>query len=264
MQTIGFFVVIVSVTAAVVYKLWSKKGTQYDPETYEDKPFPPEWEEVLQREVSYYRVLPNDRKQIFRDKVQRFINTKSITGGGAVHITTELLVLTAASAVIPIMGLKGWPYYSLEEVVLVPDNVRNPSDVKSLERSNILGMVMGEYASHTVFLSADALVAGFKDRKDSQNVGIHEFAHMIDGDDGQVDGIPALYMPKELIPEWKALMEEKIELIEEGKSKIDPYAATNDQEFFAVLSEAFFENPSRVKNEMPKVYNILSKVYHQV
>lgn len=261
--TVLFSVILVG-AALLMYKLWSKKGTQYDIDDIENTPFPPEWEKVLQKGVHYFNDLNDADKELFRKKVLRFIHTKRITGSGAVKVTTELQVLTAASAVIPVLRLKGWPYFSLSEVVLTPDNVRDPSDVKSMERTNILGMVYNNNSSdHTVFLSEQALRHGFSIGNDSRNVGIHEFAHLVDADDGAVDGVPAMYMPKNLISKWKTLVEEKMELIAEGESKINPYAATNEQEFFAVLTEAFFENPSRVKKEMPQVYDILSKVYRQ-
>lgn len=264
MSAVVLFSVIAVASAFIMYKLWSKKGTQYDIDDIENTPFPPEWEEVLQKDVHYFTALTDADKELFRKKVLRFIHTKRITGGGAVKLTTELQVLTAASAVIPVLYLKGWPYFSVSEVVLTPDDVRDPGDVKSMERSNILGMVYNNNsADHVVFLSEKALRAGFSNNNDSRNVGIHEFAHLVDADDGIVDGVPAMYMPKGLVQEWKALVEEKMELIAEGETKINPYAATNEQEFFAVLSETFFENPARVKKEMPKVYQILSKVYKQ-
>ena len=264
MSATVLFCVIAVASALVVYKLWSKKGTQYDIEDIENTPFPPEWEDILKKEVRYFNHLNADDQELFRKKVLRFIHTKRISGGGAVKMTTELQVLTAASAVIPVLHLTGWPYFSLSEVVLTPDNVRNPSDVKSMERTNILGMVYNnQSADHVVFLSEKALRDGFKNNKDSSNVGIHEFAHMVDADDGIVDGVPAMYMPKELVEEWKALVKDEMELIAEGETKINPYAATNEQEFFAVLSETFFENPDRLKKEMPRVYQILSKVYRQ-
>lgn len=260
-MTIGVavLVVLLAIGGYVVYRLWFSEGQQLA--KIEAMPFPAEWEAILTEKVPFYKGLNDDALAQFRKKMLRFVHTIKINGGGGVQMTTELLVLTAASAVIPVVKLKGWPYYSLDEVVLVPDNVRNPHDLKSLERSNIQGMVYSPSANHTIFLSAPALLAGFSDAKDSRNVGIHEFAHLVDAADSMIDGVPAVYLPTELIPEWRALMEEEMARIATGETKINPYAATAEPEFFAVMSEAFFENPKRLKVHHNKMYKLLQQVY---
>jgi Mlc titration factor MtfA (ptsG expression regulator) len=47
------------------------------------------------------------------------------------------------------------------------------------------------------------------------------------------------------------------------ESRIDAYAAENPAEFFAVLSEAFFEIPHVVRDEYPEVYRQLAAFYRQ-
>lgn len=247
----------------VLYNIWYKGSERAIQKELADIEFTEGWERILQDKVKYYAQLDEADKSRFRELMLRFIHTTHISGGGGVKMTEELLVLTAASAVIPILNLPGWPYHALNEVILTPDNVRNPGDIYSAERSDILGMVYsGSPTQHTVFLSAPSLLAGFANAKDSRNVGIHEFAHLIDGDDGSIDGIPTIFMTKELIPKWKALIEKGMNAIEQGDSSINPYGATNEQEFFAVISEAYFENPDRVKKEHPEVFEVLSQIYN--
>jgi hypothetical protein len=44
---------------------------------------------------------------------------------------------------------------------------------------------------------------------------------------------------------------------------IDPYAAESPAEFFAVVSEAFFEIPHALLREYPEVYRQLAEFYRQ-
>lgn len=226
-----------------------------------EQPFPENWAKVLQQEVRFYQHLDEADKKKFQQLMLRFVHTTNINGGGGVQLTDELITLTGASAVIPVFHLPGWPYDHLKEVVLVPDRVRNPADIHSKERSGILGMVNGYGSPDTMFLSAPSLKAGFNDERDSRNVGIHEFAHIIDETDGVINGIPAAYMTREQIPLWKKVVEQDMERIVERKVHTNPYAATNEAEFFAVLSEEYFENPHRLQKEHPQAFKLLKQVY---
>jgi Mlc titration factor MtfA (ptsG expression regulator) len=42
---------------------------------------------------------------------------------------------------------------------------------------------------------------------------------------------------------------------------LDPYAAESPEEFFAVMSEAFFELPLEVRSALPEVYRQLVAFY---
>ena len=69
--------------------------------------FPTEWEEILQREVVFFRALEPEDQARFRRDLQVFLGEKLITGIGF-DLDTTTRVLTAASAVIPIFGFPEW------------------------------------------------------------------------------------------------------------------------------------------------------------
>ncbi|MEO6202766.1 MAG: zinc-dependent peptidase, partial [Nitrospirales bacterium] len=48
-----------------------------------------------------------------------------------------------------------------------------------------------------------------------------------------------------------------------GHSDINPYGLTNEAEFFAVVSEYFFETPVRMKQKHPELYSMLEQIFHQ-
>jgi Mlc titration factor MtfA (ptsG expression regulator) len=93
-------------------------------------------------------------------------------------------------------------------------------------------------------------------------VGIHEFAHLIDKADGAMDGVPAT-LDRDLAKPWLDLVHQKMQEIAQGRSDIRPYALENEQEFFAVVSEYFFENPMRLRDKHPKLYAMLEKIFNQ-
>lgn len=81
-----------------------------------------------------------------------------------------------------------------------------------------------------------------------------------------VDGIPDLDHTQS--PNWIAIFEEAYErLVRQARlgrrSVLDDYGATSKIEFFAVSSEAFFEQPRRLQDEFPSLYDILKDYYRQ-
>ena len=99
------------------------------------------------------------------------------------------------------------------------------------------------------------------------NLVIHEFAHKIDMRDGDANGCPPL-PPDMSAREWKlafdAAYEDFAARVDEAEdTAIDPYAAEHPAEFFAVLSEVFFAEPSLLVDEYPDVYRAFAGFYRQ-
>lgn len=86
---------------------------------------------------------------------------------------------------------------------------------------------------------------------------------MLDKSDGATDGVPENLLKHEYTIPWVKMIHEEIQRIENGKSDINPYAITNEAEFFAVVSEYFFEKPEQFNVKHPELYNILSKIFSQ-
>ncbi len=194
--------------------------------------------------------------------LQLFLSEKRITGI-EVEVDDLTKILVASSAIIPIFGFRDWEYQNLGEVFVFPGSIKRYKDQKSEAVSEVLGRVNPFQNDHYVTLSKPALERGFNDMADRKNVGIHEFAHMLDQADGEIDGVPEAYMPEELVEPWQELMYRTIKKIKKGKSDIDSYGATSEAEFFAVVTEYFFEKPDQMAEKHPQLYNLLSKVFHQ-
>ena len=94
-------------------------------------------------------------------------------------------------------------------------------------------------------------------------MGLHEFAHLVDKSDGAIDGLPGVGLEREAIGPWIELVRRKMAEIEKGDSDIDPYALTNEAEFFAVASEYFFERPGVMQKKHPELYRMMEKVFRR-
>jgi Mlc titration factor MtfA (ptsG expression regulator) len=113
-----------------------------------------------------------------------------------------------------------------------------------------------------MILSKPALLSGFDVTTDKDNVGIHEFAHLVDGADGAIDGIPP-GVPPEVTRAWIEWVGKELAEPPENRSHIKRYAYTNEAEYFAVLVEYFFEAPDILKRKNPELYRMLAKMFRQ-
>ena len=227
--------------------------------------FPAAWRQILTERIAFYLAMTKNDKHRFERQIQVFLAQTLIRGVQTeVDDTTRLLV--ASSAIIPVFGFPDWEYGNLGEVLIVPDAWQNPDDpnreVKPLA-GTLLGSVQGFQGAHYMHLSKASLEQGFADTIDKKNVGIHEFAHMLDEADGVIDGVPKLALPPELLKPWTEVMHREIEAIRAGNSEINPYAATNEAEFFAVVTEYFFEKPEKLQEHHPELYELLIRAFRQ-
>lgn len=220
-----------------------------------------EWKKFLLQKVSFYKKLSDKRKVRFEKDIQHFLATTKISGAETtVDIYDKLLV--AAGAVIPVFEFPEWTYHNLNEVILYP-GLFNANFATQGKNRFISGMVGTGVLEGKMILSKKSLHLGFDNKTDKKNVAIHEFIHLIDKADGQIDGIPELLVNKEFTYAWLELIRQKIIEIEKNRSDINPYGATSIEEFFPVVAEYFFERPKLLKKKHPKLYAELNEVFNE-
>jgi Mlc titration factor MtfA (ptsG expression regulator) len=226
------------------------------------EPFPAEWEAVLQAEVVFFRALDPEERRRFRRELQVFLGEKRITGI-KLELDTKTRVLAAASAIIPIFGFPEWEWDQISEVLIYPDRFNKDFEFDDGAKRHTLGMVGTGALNRLMILAKPDLLAGFRNAGDKRNVGIHEFAHLVDKSDGTIDGLPAVGLERESIAPWIDLVRRKMAEMRRGDSDIDPYGLTNEAEFFAVASEYFFERPGVMQRKHPELYATLARVFNQ-
>lgn len=222
-------------------------------------PVPEDWKAYLQNKVDFYRHLKGEERTSFEKRVQHFLNTTRITGI-SIDVNIEDKLLVAASAIIPVFAFPEWEYLNLTEVLLYPDSF-NDKFQSDTQDSNILGMVGSGYMEGKMILSKPALHRGFSNKKDKKNVGIHEFVHLLDKADGNIDGIPQIFLHQPFILPWLDLIRKKMDEIHALNSDINPYGGVNEEEFLSVIAEYFFERPTLLRQKHPRLYELLSDIF---
>jgi Mlc titration factor MtfA (ptsG expression regulator) len=223
--------------------------------------FPEAWKTILNKKVKVYEKLPSDQKPQFEKDMIEFMEGCRITGVDF-ELNDEDRMLVAASAVIPIFGFPDWKYKNLKEVLIYPSSFNKNYETAGSDR-NIGGMVGWGPMNRTMILSRESLHQGFENEYSKSNVGIHEFVHLIDKMDGTIDGIPDVLMRRSYTIPWLKMIHDEMKRIHRGRSDINPYGATNEAEFFSVVSEYFFNQPQLLAKKHPELYQMLENVFHQ-
>lgn len=225
------------------------------------QPFPDEWERTLITDVEFFRALDDEGKERFRNMVKVFLDEITITGIRT-DVDEQTRALVAASAVIPVFGFDDWEYSRLGEVLIYPNAFGDNYGTEDSEGGSTLGMVGVNHLSGVMILSKPDLISGFTISNDKRNVGIHEFAHLVDKADGTVDGLPA-GIPAATVRPWIDWVAKELVSDKDRKSHIDDYAYTNEAEYFAVLTEYFFEAPDTLQRKNPQLYAMMQAMYRQ-
>jgi len=226
------------------------------------QPFPAEWAQQLGKIVPYYATLAPAERERFQHLVAIFLDEKPIHGiGCTIDDTTRLLV--AASATIPVFAFPAWEYATLRKVLIRPEAFDATFQDRQQQETMALGMVGASgLFDGVMILSLPDLYAGFAPNAGKHNVGIHEFSHLIDQNNGAIDGIPAS-LPRECLQPWTTLVHDHLAHHRGDDAGIPAYGYTNEAEFFAVASEYFFQSPEEMARRDPELYALLEQIFQQ-
>jgi MtfA peptidase len=222
------------------------------------QPFAVAWEHALQAHVAFFRALNDEEKERFRQLVKVFLDEVRITGVRT-DVDDTVRALVAASAVIPIFGFRNWEYRRLGEVLVYPDAFGEKYQTSGGADENTLGMVGVKHLSGVMILSKPSLLAGFDQSQRPDNVGIHEFTHLVEQEEVE-RGLPP-EVPWQAVKQWVQYVAR--ELAHPQANGINPYAYTNEHEFLAVLAEYFFNSPTALQQKDPHLYALLRQMFHQ-
>ena len=211
-------------------------------------------------DILFYQKLNEVDKKRFLKEVNSFLQRINITAINT-DITDIDKIHVAASAVIPMFAFEGWEYPHLEEVLLYNDHFNMGFETEGNDDRNIMGLVGTGMYKNKMLLSKPALQEGFNNNADKSNTAIHEFVHLIDGADGDTDGIPGILIDKKYVLPWMNLIHSEMEKMKDNDSDINPYGYTNKSEFFAVAAEYFFERPELFEDKHPELYKMMQQIF---
>jgi len=234
-------------------------------------PVPELWADIVRVNVPISKQLSEPDFDRLLKLIQVFLHQKHVEGAGGLEVTDEIRVTIAAQACLLLVWRDTGMFPGLTTVIVYPEAVV-PRHVQRIHGTMTLETEPGETAllgeswgNGVVVLSWDSARQGAFDPRDGHNVVLHEFAHQLDQETGEADGIPA-GMPLSALKPWAEVMEERFRQLRSARSEgrrtvMRSYGATNHAEFFAVATEAFFEKPRQLRTRKPDLYDILSDFY---
>ncbi|WP_404366439.1 zinc-dependent peptidase [Marinobacter sp.] len=233
--------------------------------------FPAVWRQQLSRDMALYRRLPPDVRRRLHQNTLLILDEVNFYGCADLEVTEARKVLIAAHAGLLVTGLSVDYYRRLQAILVYPGAYRSAVEwqdgsIAGVSREDRLGE---SWDTGRVILGWDQLAREAADPETTSNVLLHEFAHQLDQLDGDADGAPPLGSGA-VAAHWEEVFSDAWERLQaeghNGRGRheqgvIDRYGATSPAEFFAVVTEAFFLTPVRLRDAEPALYECLERFY---
>ena len=234
------------------------------------EPFPPSWLAILENEVGHYRVLPAEHQKKLRDAVQIMIAEKTCGGCRGLELTDTIRVTIAALAAVLVLGKDDYYFDEVATILVYPDEyvarqeraieggATIEEDSERLGEAHHRGPVIVSWKE----VRENALQPGY-----GTNLVFHEFAHKLDMLNGEIDGTPDL-ATDDLARRWSETMNVEFKRLQRAERRgrqtlLDPYGAGEPGEFFAVVTECFFDAPQAMRAEHPDLYALFREYFRQ-
>lgn len=262
------FTTYVSVIVAVVL-CWifvSKLRKHHRDKAY-SQPLKEEWIEILCKNVYLYSLLPNELKTALHGHVNYFLDDKEFVGCNGQEITDEIRVTIAGNACLLVLKRNATIFPGFKTILVYPDTyVAKQVTYDGLVVVNEDSTRAGEsWHRGPIVLSWADVSHGASNIYDGHNVVLHEFAHKLDEENEIMDGLPIL-RERSHYAEWSKVLNQEYDAFlkrvsQRENSVIDEYGAVSPTEFFAVVTEAFFEKSIQMRKKLPELYSQLVRFY---
>ena len=227
-----------------------------------------EWAAVIEP-MAVFSGLSAVEKAHLRELASVFLYHKTIDGAG-ISITPPIALTIAALACLPVLKLgigllTGWRY-----ILIYPDAFyvkRAQTDAYGVVHPQARILSGEAWQNGPVILSWADIHYDVSNPHSGQNVVIHEIAHKLDMLNGRANGMPPLHT-RMIITEWTAAFSQAYQALQTSlnhhhHTAINPYAASDPAECFAVCSEYFFCAPAILHQYFPELYRQLQLYYRQ-
>jgi Mlc titration factor MtfA (ptsG expression regulator) len=238
-------------------------------ERWQREAFPERWHRLLGEHVAFYRWLPETLRNRLQALVQVFVHEKTFVGCNGLTVTDEMRVIIAAHACLLVINRPRVPSAGLYEdlfSILVYPSPFIVAETKAIGHGLIAEgrrVLSGQaWDSRRILLSWDDVQQA---ELGGHNVVLHEFAHYLDMEDEVMDGAPGLGS-KRAYQDWARVFwnefgQLRAALYAGQPTLIDAYAATSPAEFFAVVTETFFQHPHELAVAHAPLYAQLQKYF---
>ena len=254
------------IAAAVLVWFILKRLRQSRLQTLFSTPLNNDHVNLLLNNVGVYPLLPENLRLQLHGLIQIFLYEKKFIARG-IEITDEIKLTIAGNACLLLLQSDKNTFPGFTSILVYPETyvahqTTHDGTLQTQETSRRAGE---SWMRGPIVLSWSDVISGSKIANDGHNVVIHEFAHKLDEQTGQMNGLPLL-REQSHYAEWsKTLGAEYISLQERAKRRnnkvLDTYGTVSPPEFFAVATESFFEKPRQMKSRLPELYHQLKKFY---
>ncbi len=222
---------------------------------------------MLERNVPVYRRVPTELRAQLNGHMHVFLAEKHFEGCDGLAMTEEIRVTIACQACLLILNRETNYYPDLVTVLVYPSIFY--ADVEEPD-----GVIVSEYKEDrsgeswdlgVVILSWEDVVEYASTGRAGYNVVLHEFAHQLDMENREMDGMPHLESRAQR-DEWSRVFRDAYDDFERAaaskrRTLIDSYGVGDPAEFFAVVTESFFERPLALRREHAALYDVLARYY---
>ncbi len=236
--------------------------------------FPAKWRKVLRHRVPLVRRLPVPLQLQLKKHMQVFIAEKAFIGCAGLRVTDEMRVVIAAQACLLLLNRSTDYFPNLRQILLYPGAFsvdRATTDGAGVLQEQRQALAGESWAQGQVILSWQDCLEGAARSDDGRNVVIHEFAHQLDQENGAANGAPppapevggpARYSAQRWAQVFHTAYAQLQNEADTGaQGLLSHYGAQDPAEFFAVASEAFFEQGHALLGQYPALYAELAGFY---
>lgn len=226
-------------------------------------PLPDDALALLERRVPLYRALPAALKPRLHRAIREFLHDKRFVGCDGLEVTDDMRLVIAAQACLLVCAREPARYAGFTSVLVYPDAfvvdlVEHDGEVEIVGEETRAGE---SWAGGPVILSWRDVEHGLAVPDDGYNVVLHEFAHKLDDENEFGEGLPLLRDPAQL-ESWAQVLSQEFAALRQGDGTLlDDYGAVSPAEFFAVVTEAFFEQARDLAQQHPALYAEFSRYY---
>lgn len=235
--------------------------------------FNPAWQPLLAEGVWQYAYLSDPQRQRLHEVVAHLVVEMTWEQGDEIEITEEMKVIVSGVAALLTLGSDP-PYLfpKLRSIILRRAAYTYADVNRYLQGTTTEGGLttarLGEaWLPSPIMLSWRHSQRQARVRGRGQNLVLHEFAHHIDGLDGDMDGVMT-NASADFRRRWQHVVDREFYRLvgqqwRQEATLLDTYGASNRAEFFAVATECFFEKPQELRQEHPDLYELLAEYYRQ-
>jgi len=233
----------------------------------DDEPFPPEWLAIIRERLVPWATLTTPEQLRLLDLTAMLVDDKTWEAANGFALTDEITLTIAAHAALLILALDYDCYCDITAIVVHPSTITMRGErfgpVPGAIHSEPMQLLGSAHYRGPVLIAWDAASDQARHPERGHNVVYHEFAHRLDMLDGVVDGTPPLANAAQL-QQWVDVCTIEYEAVRRDHDPLlRDYAATDPAEFFAVVTEVFFNQGRELEASKPALYAVLRDFYRQ-